>query len=100
VARFDVYELTGRVPLVVDVQAEIFADLKSRVVVPLLPHDAKTKVDLPRLKPVITIGGGTYVAVTTDIAAVPADRLKTLIGNVEEQRQALVDAMDFLLQGF
>jgi toxin CcdB len=98
-ARFDVYTFKGRAPLVVDVQAELLARIGSRVIIPLLPSNSKT-VSLPRLMPTVTLGGAEYQLFTTDLVAVPSDRLGALIGNLEDQRQIIVDAIDFLLQGF
>ena len=96
-ARFDVYEYSDDVPLLLDVQADLFSTLKTRVVVPLLPN-ASTK--LARLNPTITVQGKAYVLMTTDIAALPTGSLGTVIANVEDQRQVVIDALDFLLQGF
>jgi len=50
--------------------------------------------------PTVTLGGAEYQLFTTDLVAVPSDRLGALIGNLEDQRQIIVDAIDFLLQGF
>ena len=99
-ARFDVYLLLkGRAPLVVDLQAELFAHIGSRVIIPLLPPDFKT-APLPRLMPVVLVKGVEYRLVTTDLAAVPCEQLGALIGNLEDQRDVIVNAVDFLLQGF
>jgi toxin CcdB len=98
-ARFDVYTFKGRAPLVVDMQAELLARIGSRVIIPLLPSNSKT-ASLPRLMPTVILGGAEYQLVTTDLVAVPFDRLGALIGNLEDRRQIIVDAIDFLMQGF
>jgi toxin CcdB len=98
-ARFDVYTFSGRAPLVVDVQADLLAHIGSRVIIPLLPCTSKGEA-IPRLKPTVMIGGKEYQLATTDLVAVPAVRLGTCVGNLEDQRNMIVDAIDFLLQGF
>jgi toxin CcdB len=98
-ARFDVYTFKGRAPLVVDVQAELLQHIGSRVVIPLLPFTSKAEA-LPRLKPTVALAGAKYQLVTTDLVAVPSDRLGDRVGNLEDQHQIIVDAIDFLLQGF
>ncbi|MBA4131122.1 MAG: hypothetical protein C0519_06830 [Hyphomicrobium sp.] len=98
-ARFDVLKF-GPELLVIDVQAELLADLQSRVVIPLrrLPHIANEV--LPRLRPSLRVLGETYLLGTPEIGAVPVSQLGECVANVEDQREIVVDAIDFLLQGF
>ena len=101
-ARFDVYEMKRQadVPLVVDVQADLLEGLRTRVVVPLLPlADAEHEVAV-RLKPVIDIVSEPYVLITTDLSAIPISALGERVTSVERDRQTIVDALDFLFQGF
>ncbi len=101
-ARFDVYALTGTraVPLVVDVQAELLSDIGSRVVIPLMPLNAAQRENMPRLKPSVQVNGASYRLITTDIAALPSATLGERVGNISAQRDTIVDAIDFLMQGF
>lgn len=101
-ARFDVYEIKAQAggPLVVDVQADLLEMLRTRVVVPLLPLiDAELEV-AARLKPIIDIVGEPYVLMTTDLSAIPSSVLGGKVTSVERERQIIVDALDFLFQGF
>lgn len=52
----------------VDVQAELFSDIGSRVVIPLMPADAAQPESMPRLKPSVQVNGASYRLITTDIA--------------------------------
>lgn len=101
-ARFDVYELKAPAgaPLVVDVQADLLEALRTRVVLPLLPLAGAKREVTARLKPVVDINGDSYVLMTTDLGVVPAAALGTRVASLEQQRQAVVDALDFLFQGF
>ena len=99
-ARFDVYKYSAAVPFVVDVQADLLSDLKTRVVIPLLPHTQAKKEVLPRLKPVIKIHGKNYVLMTTDIGTLKISDLGTPSENIQEQRQTITEAIDFLMAGF
>lgn len=101
-ARFDVYQMRtrGNVPLVVDIQADLLEALRTRVVVPLLPlADAEHEV-AARLKPIVDIVGEPHVLMTTDLSAVPSSVLGEKVASVERQQQTVVDAVDFLFQGF
>ena len=101
-ARFDVYQPTGRpASLAVDVQSDVLSELDSRVLIPLRPLDASTQEAAHRLVPVLEIDGRDYLLVTTDIAMVPCRLLGPPVANIEaEHRDTITAAMDFLLQGF
>ncbi|WP_421791326.1 CcdB family protein [Hyphobacterium sp.] len=101
-ARFDVYRLgTSKVPLVVDVQANLLDDLASRVVIPLRPSgDAATEA-ISRLTPQIEVEGEAYVLMTADIAALPVIRLGEKVTNLGERSgDEISAALDFLFSGF
>ncbi len=100
-ARFDLFRVNSRrIPLMVDVQAEILGDLASRVVIPLRLFEQAEEPPLPRLKPVLVIGGQPYLLLTTDIGAQPLHSLGKPVGNIKEHRDEITSAMDFLFQGF
>lgn len=101
-ARFDVYHYNDdTVPFVVEVQADLLADLKTCVVVPLvLESNAKNEI-LPRLKPVIQIDDKRFIFMSTDIGTITRDSLGDYVTNIEEPyRPVITEALDFLFQGF
>lgn len=99
-ARFDVYRFTDTTPLVVDIQAELFSELDSRVVVPLRRVEASRREHLVRLKPVVRVEAAEYHLITTDIVSIPSMMLGEHIANIDDQRHIIVDAIDFLMQGY
>lgn len=101
-SRFDVFEFKGeKVQLVLDVQADIFSDINSRVVIPLIPRKEAADEEAKKLKPVLRIKNQSYILMTTEISAVPLSMLGKCITNIEHMhRQEIVEAMDFLFQGF
>lgn len=101
--RFDVHQYKVRnspVLAVVNVQADILSSLATRLVVPLVPGVLGKDETLARLKPRINLNGEPFILVTTDMAALRTDDLGPVIVNIEDQRQTVIDAIDFLLQGF
>ncbi len=86
--------------MLLDIQAEILSDLNTRVVVPLLSQDLAGLEREVRLHPLLTVGDTDYVMMTTHLGAVPVSDLGSIVANVEVQRQTVIDAIDFLLQGF
>lgn len=101
-ARFDVFQYHNpAVPLVLEVQANLLSGLSTCAVIPLVPEKTAGQEVLPKLKPVIDIDGENYIVMTTDIGTVTRASLGKRISNVEDKhRQTIIDALDFLFQGF
>lgn len=101
-ARFDVFEFNGHdVPFVLQVQADLFSDLSTVVVVPLLPEAKNRKMILGHLTPVVRINGEKYIMQTANIGTIMRASTGKSVANLEEEyRQEIVQALDFLLQGF
>ena len=99
-ARFDVYKLEGPTPLVIDVQSDLLSKLQTRVVVPLISLDRAPNEPMPRLRPQLKLQSIDYIMSTSELAAIPTSDMRECIGNLESERGAIVDAIDFLLQGF
>ena len=83
----------------VDVQADLLADLSTRTVVPLVLQSAAPKA-LKRLNPVFTIGGKPYVMFTHLIGTVSTAGLVESRISLAEQREQVDAALDLLFQGF
>jgi toxin CcdB len=99
-ARFDVHRLDRVSVLVVDIQADILRDLKTRLVIPLGRADEQSQERATRLRPVVNVAGVDYLLNTPEMAAVPCTVLGEVIDNINDQHHAITDAVDFLLQGF
>jgi toxin CcdB len=99
-ARFDVYAHKATSLLLLDVQADLLSDLKTRAVIPLVPYTEAKREKVPSLVPVLTIRGKKHMMMTPDIASIKLSTLGKLVENIEPQRQAIIGAMDFLFQGF
>lgn len=101
-ARFDVYEYGSKnVPYLLDVQADLLSDLNTRVVIPLVPENKAGQEALPKLKPIIQIKGKNHILITTDIGTLRKSSLGKFITNIQDNhRDEIIDALDFLFQGF
>jgi toxin CcdB len=98
-ARFDVYALSERTHYVLDVQADYFDHLNTRLVVPLLlAEDAPEPAR--RLNPRFRIDSRNVIMVTQFMAAIPRAELKQQIANFSQHHDEIVGAIDFLMQGF
>jgi toxin CcdB len=100
-AQFDVHadRKAKLYPLLLDVQADLLADLDTRTVVPMAPKRRYPVTPIRRLNPTFVIEGVEYVAIFQELAAIPARELGELRGSLARQRAAIVGALDLLFTG-
>jgi toxin CcdB len=90
----------GVCPLLLDVQAEVLADLDTRVIVPLSCAPPLLEFPLKYLTPPVTFDGRAYALMTPQLAGIARVDLGPHIGTVAEQQPVITAAVDFLLRGF
>jgi toxin CcdB len=100
-AQFDVYRNLStrtkkRFPYFLEIQHALHSRLDSRVVVPL----AFNVEPIRHLTPVFQIEDQSVVMYTMDMTSVMQDVLSVKVTNIEEKRTEIVDALDFLVNGF
>jgi len=98
-AKYDVFPNPNGDGYLLEVQTDLLDELKTRVVVPLVPYSSTLKT-LRRLNPVFTIGGKQYFMFTHLIATLPASRLSEPRTNLARLHDQIVAALDMLFQGF
>ncbi|MDA3949495.1 MAG: CcdB family protein [Spirochaeta sp.] len=104
-AQFEIY-LNGdertreRTPYLLDMQADLLSDLATRIVAPLRPGTEKEQWVVSRMHPVLRVGEEPFVAVVSEMAAVPASILGGRVGDARERRTELIAAVDLLITGF
>ncbi|HEY6620216.1 MAG TPA: CcdB family protein [Steroidobacteraceae bacterium] len=100
-AQFDVYRNTGihkdSIPFVVVIQSAQFDNYRRRVVVPLVRSSVIGKVSYGAFNPTFKIRGTSVVLHPLEIVSIPVDKLGALVGNLTEQGQQIVAALDELL---
>jgi len=82
--KYDVYSNPSGDGFLLDIQTDLFSDLNTRVVVPLLP---KLKAPKPatRLNPVFGINGELVVMATQFLATMPVGILKSQVGDLKDE---------------
>jgi toxin CcdB len=98
-ARFRAYRVGDGDALALDVQANLLDSLHTRVLVPLVPLPDISRT-APRLNPRFEIDGKTFVMMTEFIAAVPLPDIGPQVADLSAQSDAILNALDFLFQGF
>lgn len=82
---------------VVDVQADLLSDLKTRVVVPLKPL-SEYRIPAERLNPVVQLDGKEWVLLPQFIATLSVRELGDKVGEFEDSF-ALTNALDMVFHG-
>lgn len=97
-AQFDVYRLRSG-GLVLDCQCGIVSDLViTRFVVPLFHPDAVPRT-MKALHPLLETPDGDRLMATQLATAVQVKDLSQPIGNLQNQRYTITNALDFLITG-
>ncbi len=96
--QFDVYRRPNGT-LIVDVQHGLLEDLKTRVVVPLIPR-TNTSPDSRSLNPSVSFDGKDYLIGTQFLATATLAELGTNLGDITHLRDDIIRALDLLFTGF
>lgn len=85
-------------PFLLDVQADLFSGLDTRVIVPLIRAEVFGK-RVNRLHPMFDIQDQSVVMATHLLAAVRRSGLGNCVGSLDERRDIIISAIDVLLSG-
>ena len=99
-AQFDVYRNLnrgGRAPYLLDVQHDVLCELKTRVVVPLLPLEQVKP--MTRLNPVFDVEGGKFVMSTPEIAGVRMQDVGEKVVSLDHCRTEVIAALHYPFTG-
>ena len=97
--KYDVYRAPKGAGYLLDVQTDLLGDLRSRVVVPLIPRNQNYPI-AKRLNPVFVLFDEDHIMVTELLAAIPKQMLTAPQANLADHFAEITDALDMLLQGF
>jgi len=103
-AQFDVYlnpnpASKKYAPYLLDIQNDLFEELTTRVVIPLLSEKSLRK-PLSKLNPDFTIEGKKFYLSTAEIAGIPKTAIGNYVCSIALHRTRIINAMDFLISGF
>jgi toxin CcdB len=103
-AQFDVFtnpnpETNRAIPYLLDVQADLLNNLRTRVVIPLYSVSAMGKA-AKHLNPRFSINETTVVMSAAELAGVTVNSLGDNVCSLKEHRSEIIAALDFLFTGF
>jgi toxin CcdB len=101
-ARFDVYrnKAGNFPPLLMQIQSELHDDLRSCVMVPLVPAQIAENRRPERLMPAFIIHNELYVMVTQEMGSMPSRHIGQYVDTLASEQHTITSAIDFLLEGF
>ena len=82
-----------------DAQADLLDDLQTRLVIPLTKAPVLTKKPIARLTPSIDIEGEQYMLMPLQSAGIARSELGAPVGNIADQRSAIISALELLITG-
>lgn len=100
-AQFDVYRYRldrSASIYVVDLQDDFLEILSTRVTAPLYPVTLEDRPVL-RLNPTVQVDGNSYYIAVQELTALRATSLGDKIANLQQQRDEIIAAIDFLFTG-
>jgi toxin CcdB len=89
---------SGEIPYLLDLQANLLADLQTRVVVPLIRASSFGR-KARHLHPQFTIDGQDVVMGTHLMAAVRQQALGDVVASLSDERDIVINAIDVLWSG-
>ena len=99
-SQFDIFAEPGsKERLLLTVQSGVLDGLAVRMVIPLFPM----RLGLPimnRLNPVVTIHGQAFVVMTQLMAPIPVKALGPHVARLDNETDAIFNALDMLFKGF
>jgi len=103
-AQFSLYHNRNRstrkaYPYFVDVQNALVDTLNTRLVIPLARHNEIGDSVVTRLCPLVSIGDETFVLLTQQMTTIPLSALSMEVGSLEQRRDDIIAAIDFLVTG-
>ena len=89
---------SGEIPYLLDIQANLLAELQTRVVVPLIRTGSFGRKAM-RLHPQFLVDGQDVVMATHLVAAVRRQSLGKIITSLHHERDVVLNAVDVLWSG-
>ncbi len=103
-AQWDVYpnrnpRTKTEVPFLVDVQSNLLSDLRTRLVMPLVPNDVSPHGLPSRLVPTFEIGEHLMRLVAHEAGVVPAETLNAPVLSLRAEAHHILSAFDTVISG-
>jgi toxin CcdB len=86
-------------PYLLDIQSNLLDDLRTTVVIPLMPKRLAGNHTMSKLNPVIKIKSESFTVMTQNLAGIDRNALGEDVGDLSQYRAEIIAAIDFVLSG-
>lgn len=86
-------------PYLLDIQSDLLSDIRTTVVIPLMPKRLAGSHTISRLNPVIRVKSETFTVMTQSLAGIDRNALGEVVGDLAHYRAEIFAAIDFVLSG-
>ncbi len=86
-------------PYLLDIQSNLLSDIRTTIVIPLMPKRLAGNHTISRLNPVIRIKNDTFTVMTQSLAGIDRNALGEPVGDLTHHRSEIFAAIDFVLSG-
>jgi len=86
-------------PYLLDIQSNLLSDLRTTVVIPLMPKRLAGSHTISKLNPVIQVKSENFTVMTQSLAGIDRNVLGQSVGDLTQYRSDIFAAMDFVLSG-
>jgi toxin CcdB len=86
-------------PYLLDIQNDLLSELRTTIVIPLMPSSVASPITLSKLNPSFILGGERFTAITQDIAGIDRKQLGAHAYDLSSHRPEIIAAIDFVLSG-
>jgi len=86
-------------PFLLEIQSNLLSELRTTVVIPLMPIKLAGSHTISRLNPVIKVKNERLVVMTQSLAGIDRSVLGDSVGDLSQFRPEIFAAVDFVLSG-
>lgn len=86
-------------PYLLDIQSDLLGDLRTTVVIPLMPKKLAGSHTISKLNPVIRVKGGNFTVMTQSLAGIDRNALGESVDDLAHYRSEIFAAIDFVFSG-
>ena len=86
-------------PYLLDIQSNLLEDLRTTVVIPLMPKRLAGNHIISKLNPVIKFKSESFITMTQNVAGVDRNALGEKVSDLSQYRSEIIAAIDFVLAG-
>lgn len=88
-----------RYPYLLDIQSDLLEELRTTVVIPLMPKRLAGDHAISRLNPSLKVRSEHFAVMTQNLAGIDRTTLGEEAGDLRQHRAEIISAVDFLLSG-